>query len=306
MLGTGKFVSHLGLLGLCSSIMTAEPRSMKAQATCQNRSKFSLYLCTSSHNLRGPLSQDWHVLPRQQTHVPRSAISTCDLKPQLHKLPTCRRRQCGWFMVSSTGGQSPCQAYGAVPMNSSTRLSCADLEEGGATGASEAAAMACRASLERAMRGSRAAAAREGRGATTNLCCSRYLALGRTFGSCAAGTSLNTFTWEGYAVAMLCKVWKVWVKRCTKVFCTAAELYLEGQIQDNNLTVCCGCCHSMLMNTLQNHNPHTLDQQAACATCAANHASCILQHKAVCVVAQRICKRNIQIIVNAMILWNDS
>ena len=85
--------------------------------------------------------------------------------------------------VTSTGGLGPCQVYGAVPSNSSTRLGGADLEEGGATGASEAAAMACRASLERAMRGSRAAAAREGRGATTNLCCSRYLALGRTFGS---------------------------------------------------------------------------------------------------------------------------
>ena len=59
----------------------------------------------------------------------------------------------------------------------------ADLEVGGATGGSEAAAMACKASLERAMRGSRAAAAREGRGATTNLCCCRYLALGRTLGS---------------------------------------------------------------------------------------------------------------------------
>ena len=57
------------------------------------------------------------------------------------------------------------------------------LELGGATGGSEAAAMACKASLERVMRGSRAAAARDGRGATTNLCCSRYLALGRTLGS---------------------------------------------------------------------------------------------------------------------------
>lgn len=56
-------------------------------------------------------------------------------------------------------------------------------EVGGATRGSEAAAMACRASLERAMRGSSAAAAREGRGATTNLCCSKYLALGRTLGS---------------------------------------------------------------------------------------------------------------------------
>lgn len=57
---------------------------------------------------------------------------------------------------------------------------------GGATGESVALAMACRASRERAMRGSRAAAAREGRGATTNLCCSRYLALGRAFGSYAS------------------------------------------------------------------------------------------------------------------------
>ena len=46
--------------------------------------------------------------------------------------------------------------------------------------------MACKASLERAMRGSRAAAARAGRGATTNLCCNKYLALGRTLGSYTA------------------------------------------------------------------------------------------------------------------------
>jgi len=48
--------------------------------------------------------------------------------------------------------------------------------------------MACKASLERAMRGSRVAAARAGRGATTNLCCNKYLALGRTLGSYAACT----------------------------------------------------------------------------------------------------------------------
>lgn len=42
------------------------------------------------------------------------------------------------------------------------------------------------------MRGSRATAAREGRGPTTNLCCSRYLALGRALGSCAVDTTEST------------------------------------------------------------------------------------------------------------------
>ena len=81
--------------------------------------------------------------------------------------------------------------------------------------------MACKASLERAMRGSRAAAAKAGRGPTTNLCCNRYLALGRTLGSyiaCAFGHPTAAVQTEWVAALPLncqctaqvvCYVWTV-------------------------------------------------------------------------------------------------
>ncbi len=112
------------------------------------------------------------------------------------------------------------------------------------------------------MRGSRAAAARAGRGATTNLCCNKYLALGRTLGSyiaCAFGhsTAVVQAEWPA-ALRLYCQ--------CTaQVFCC---LWTGGY---NITTVELQHCLKALQDTRQDFGDthHVLQDLSCISICLA-------------------------------------